>query len=174
MPQKKKLKSVLSEKPEPVPVQPLRELVWRAAEYEYIEKGPLWFLGIGFVGLVLAAIALWQRNFFFAVFVVIAASVLVSLGRKRPQVVEFRITDEGVTVGKQFASFERLQDFSFRERPGRLDELTLTRKSVVAPFVRIPIDAHSVEGARKLLAAKLPEVPREASLIDLIAERLGF
>jgi hypothetical protein len=153
---------------------PSREVTWRAAEYEYTEKSVVWYLAVGLAAFLLVLFALWQRNFFFAVFIAIAVVVLITMGRKRPPVVEFRVSEEGVTIGKRFSPFEQLQGFSLRERPGRLHELVLMRKAVVAPFIKIPVDAQAAVRVRELLSEKLPEAEHKESLLDLIAEWLGF
>jgi len=181
-------KSKPKQKPEPVPTlqvhaaprgdeprQPAgREITWRAAEYEYVEKTVLWYIGVGAAAFVLALIGLWQRNFFFVVFIAVAATVIIALGRKRPQVVEFRVSGEGVTVGKQFLPYERLQNFSLRERPGRLDELVLMKKTMVVPFLKISVDGKVGAQVHDVLKEKLPEVEHQESLVDLVAEWLGF
>ncbi len=171
---KKKPKSAVEEEMETAPAAQVREITWRAAEYEFVEKNVIWYLGVGLVGFILVLLAIWQRNFFFAVFIAIAAAVLVAMGRKRPSVVEFVVNEEGITVGKHFSPFEQFQGFSLRERPERLHELVLTKKAVVAPFVKIPVDAHAAVQVRELLVAKLPEVEYQESLLDVIAEWLGF
>jgi hypothetical protein len=51
-----------------------KTISWRAAEFHYIEKDYLWYTGIIAAGALLLVIALWQRNFFFAVFVAIATA----------------------------------------------------------------------------------------------------
>lgn len=160
--------------PAPAPTPQVREVSWRAAEYEYVEKTILWYMGVGAAALIIALIGLWQGNFFFVVFIAVAAAVIISLGRKRPQVVEFRVSGEGVAVGRQFLPYERLQNFSLRARPGRLDELVFMKKTMVAPLLKIAVDGKVGEQVRGVLKEKLPEVERQDSLVDLIAEWLGF
>jgi len=175
MPQKKKAGVTPPKKTvEPAPAPQPREVAWRAAEYEYVEKTVLWYVGVGAAVLIIALIGLWQRNFFFVVFIAVAAAVIITLGRKRPQVVEFRVSEEGVAVGRQFFPYERLQNFSLSERPGRLDELVLTKKTVVAPLLKIAVDGKVGEQVRGILNEKLPEVEHQESLVDIIAEWLGF
>ncbi|MFH1161931.1 MAG: hypothetical protein V1696_01495 [Candidatus Jorgensenbacteria bacterium] len=167
-------KSKPKQKPEPLPAPQTREVTWRAAEYEHVEKTTLWYIGVAAAALIIALIGLWQRNFFFVVFIAVAAAVIIAFGRKRPQVVEFRVGGEGVAVGKQFLPYERLQNFSLRERPGRLDELVLMKKTMVAPFLKISMDGKVGTQVHDILKEKLPEVEHQESLVDLIAEWLGF
>ena len=149
-------------------------LSWSAAEHEYAEKNAMWYLVLGGIALLLLIIALWQGNYFFAVFVVIAAVILTNFGKRRPKVFEFRVTTEGVGVGEKFLPFEELESFMIRERQDALHELIVKKKTYVNPYVRIPVDEGTAEQARALLAVKLPEEEYEASLIDLFADWLGL
>lgn len=174
MAQKKKPGETVQKKTETASAASVREVTWRAAEYEYVEKNVIWYLGVGVAGFILVLLALWQKNFFFAVFIAIAAAVLIAMGRKRPQVVEFMVNEEGVMIGKRFFLFEQFQSFSLRERPERLHELVLVKKTAVAPFIKIPVDARAAAQMRELLTTKLPEAEYQESLLDLIAEWLGL
>ncbi len=151
-----------------------KEISWKAAEYEYREKGPGWFFVVGVVALVLFIIALIGKNFIFAVFVLFAGVMLVSFGKKRPPIVKFHINNEGVGIGNTFFEYRRLEEFAHRNRPGHLDEFILKKKTAMNPFVHIPIDSTLALEAKKMLKAKLPEVEHKESLVDVFAEWLGF
>lgn len=160
--------------PESAAVPPRAEVSWKAAEYGYVEKSVLWYAVVGLTALILVAVALWQKNFFFAVFVVIAAAVFIAFGKQRPPVVEFRVSGEGVSVGKRSFSYDRLESFAVRSRPNRLDEIILKQKTYVNPYLRLPADAKSARDARLLLRAALPEVEYQESLIDILSEWVGL
>lgn len=151
-----------------------QEISWSAAEHEYVEKDARWYLTIGGFSLLLIIVALWQANYFFAVFVAIAGVVLANFGKRRPKVFEFRVTEEGVGVGEKFVTFERLESFTLRERRGSLDELIVKQKTYVNPYLRIPVDGTTATRVRALLATKLPEEDYEVSLLDLFADWLGL
>lgn len=150
------------------------ELSWSAAEHEFVYKNATWYLAVGGLALILVIIALWQSNYFFAIFVIIAAVVLASFGKRRPKVFEFRVTEEGVGVGEKFYAFEQLESFMAREREGSLHELIVKQKTYVNPYVRIPVDSETAKRAYVLLAAKLPEEEYQASLLDVFADWLGL
>jgi len=48
------------------------EVSWRAAEYEHEEKSGGWYIIVGLVTLILIALAIWQKNFFFGIFILLA------------------------------------------------------------------------------------------------------
>ncbi len=150
-------------------------ITWRAAEYEYAGKRASWYFIIIGATAVLTISALWQHNFFFAVFVLIAGTMLIVLGKKRPRVVNFTINEKGVGIGKyQFYDYDDLEGFDIHERPHRLDEILLKRKTTFNPFVKMPIDSKNAPKARVILTSYLEETEYNESLIDILADWLGF
>jgi hypothetical protein len=148
---------------------------WRAAEREHFEKSPGWYLIVGGAALILFIVALWQRNFFFGIFILLAGILVVTLGNRKPAVLEYRVTDKGCDVGRGiFYEFDKLDNFSLRNRPGSLDELILKKKSAFNPFMRIPIDSRTAEKVRIFLVQKLPEIEHPDSFLDLLIDFLGF
>ena len=151
-----------------------KEITWSAAEYEHTTKDRSWHWMIGGAALFLIILALWQKNFFFAVFVALAAVMVGVLGNRKPQIIEFRATEEGIGFGKQFLRYENLESFAVRNRPGHLDEIILRKKTAVNPFVHIPIDEKLRERVQLLLVGKVEEVAHEESLVDTFSDWLGF
>jgi len=150
-------------------------LIWRAAEYEYTEKTLTWFIVLGIIVLVIAIVSLIQHDFFFAVFAVLAGILVAVFARRRPQVLEFKVGADGVTVGDKLSlPLEEFRAFAIYSRPGHLNELVMKRRTAVNPYLRIPIDAELAEKARRFLKERLDEEEFSESLIDLISSRLGF
>jgi len=152
-----------------------KELSWRAAEFEYVEKNLAWYLAVLGVAGVVVLIAFIRGNFFFGIFMVLAAILITVLGRQKPRVFDFRISDSEVKVGDSVSlSYDNLESFSVNRREGRLDEIILKKKSIANSYVRIPADTAMSEKARGILSEKLPEEEYEESLVDILADRLGF
>ncbi len=150
------------------------EISWRAAEYDHFEKGGGWYLSVGGVALILFIVALWQKNFFFGIFILLAAIMVISLANKKPSVLDFKLTGEGCHLGKEFYSYDRLENFSLRNRPNRLDEIIFRKKSTFNPYIRVLIDNQTAEKVRVFLVQKLPEVEDQSSLLDVLIDFLGF
>ena len=150
-------------------------VIWRAAEFERHERTGAWYVSVVGVALVLVVIALIQHNFFFALFIMLAAGVLVLFSNRKPHIVEFRIDDEGVLVGSSRYHYEDIDFFWMRERPGRLDEIVIKRKAVLNPLLKITADTHTAKSARLKLLEKLPEMGEDQeSLFDIFTDWLGF
>lgn len=152
-----------------------KSITWRAAEYEYSGKSVVWYVIVGTATALLTLSALWQHNFFFAVFILIAGAMLIVLGRKHPRVMDFTVNDKGVSIGKlQFYEYDDLEGFAIRNRPNRLDELVIKRKTSFSPFVKIPIDSKLAPQAKAILTSHIKEIEYNESLIDTLADLFGF
>jgi len=150
-------------------------VTWRAAEYHYVKRDVLWFVLMGGVASLVALFALWRGNFFFFLFIVLAAVMVVVMGRRRPRVLDFSVGDEGVKIGDDaFLKYDDLENFSFRHRPNALDEIVLKKKSYINPHVRLPVDTKTSTRAIAVLENHVDRVEHDDSLIDVLAELIGF
>ena len=153
----------------------VQELTWRAAEYQFMEKSVGWYWFVIIAAIVLIFLAVLGRNFFFGVFVVLATAMVIFFGRKRPQVLDFKLSDKGVAIGENvFYDYDRLEGFMILEKPGRLDEIVLKKKAAINPFLKLPIDAKSGKDAEIILQGHLPPIQYEESLLDVVSDWFGF
>jgi len=144
---------------------------WRAAEYEYTEKGPLWFLGVSGVAVILIVISIFQGNPFFGLFIFIATLLIISFGRKRPRIFEYEIDKDGIRVEDKIKIlFSDIENFSVKEGEGHLNEIFFKKKTVVNPIVRFPIDGKLCKEAEEFLSDKIEQVEHRESLIDIFSE----
>ncbi len=151
------------------------EIRWEAAEYEFVPKSTKWHTEIGVATLVLVGIALWQQNFFFAIFILIAGIMVVILGNRHPEIIEFVLNEDGIHIGEAASyPFEKLESFSLRERPHRSDELILKRKTAMNQLIHIPIEPEMVGKMRSFLEEHLPQEEHEPSVLESITDLLGF
>lgn len=152
-----------------------KEIGWRAAEFEHFEKGNGWYFIVGGAAIILLLIALWQKNFFFGIFILIAGILVIVLANRKPGVLDFKLTEKGFEAGRGvFYEYGQLDSFSLRNRPGRLDEMVIKKKTAFNPFVKIPIDSQTAEKVRIFLVQKLPEVEYKDSFLDILTDFLGF
>ncbi len=151
------------------------ELRWRASEQRQVKNDPKWYALVIGIGAVLLTLAVIQRNFFFAVFVVVAAVTLIAENRQKPAVFDFSVTERGVGIGKnQFYPYDELEWFDMNERETRLDEIVIKRRTAFAQYLKLPIDRENAERAEKLLEEHLEKGTYEPSLLDTLLERIGL
>ncbi len=154
--------------------RPAKPVSWRAAEYEMIPKNAVWYLIIGGIALALFVFALFQKNFFFAIFIFIAVAMVFLFARRRPNILDFEIEEAGVRAGSMQWTWNTFVDFSIHSRPGRLDEIIFRKSTSFNPYVRFPADAQTVEKARTFVSERLPEVPYDISTLEIITDWFGI
>jgi len=151
-----------------------KELLWRAAEHEHREKEAGWYLIVGLVAIIFFILALFQKNFLFAVFIFSATGLLFSFSRKRSVIYEFRLDKKGLWIEKKLYPYERLIAFSVRERINQLHELVLHQRGSTKPHIHIPIDVITLKTVRPFLAEYLPEIEHEETAGNIFADFIGF
>lgn len=148
---------------------------WKAAEFEYQKKGLEWYLGIIGAGIVIGALALWQGNFLFLIFVIAAAIIVITLSNRKPQTVEFEINNKGVKWDKNnLFEFGELEGFDYHQYENRLDKIIIKRKTWLNSFVKIPVDTQTAQKATATLKDHLEKKEYEESFLDVITDWLGL
>lgn len=148
----------------------LKEVRWRAPEFQYHEKGVAWYWLTIIIAFILVVISLVMKNFLFAVFLLIAETMIIFWGRQKPRGLEFRLDERGLAIGeKKFYPYGDLSGFAsangeviFRHK-GRFNLYT---KTIVSPA-----DAGRIES---FLNGKLPVFEYRESLMDHIERILRF
>jgi hypothetical protein len=157
-----------------------QEITWTASEYHFYRKGAGWYLLSLLAAIILFLIALWQKNLFFAIFVVIAEIVLIYWAKRLPQTLDFKINTKGVEIGDiKFYPYEELHGFCIQEitdsteSPGSA-ELILKTKTKIHPFVKINIPKKYAETAKNFLKKFVKEIEYEDSVSDIIDRLIRF
>ena len=156
---------------------PKKEINWEAPEFEYISKGVGWYWLTIIAAILLVGLALWQGNFLFAIFVVIAVFLVLTWGSHYPRTVEFKVDDNGLAIGEQkFYPYEDLKGFAVKSghMDSELAEIVFIKKNRLSPQTKIFIDNSRLKEVKNFLGQHLPELEYEESLIEHIARLLRF
>lgn len=155
--------------------KPFVPILWRAAEYEHGEKSITWQVSVIGATLLIALIGFWMDNFFFGVFILFAGGLLFFFSRRRPEIFDFEVSENGIEVKERITlPFEKIKSFSMRKRPGMLNELIIRKDVTVNPYLKIPIDDKTGERVVEVLRNRVSEVEYEESIIDLVSDWLGL
>lgn len=144
-------------------------ITWQAPEFEYNSKTEWWFLGVAISACILGLIALWQKNFLFLIFVVIAAIVVIAWGKEHPKLIDFSLDDKQLRVGHQLYELKSFGAFAIKERA-----LQFKNKARLRPFFNISAPKDRVEEIKSHLLKFLPEMDYNESLVDLFSKILRF
>jgi|SRR5581483_11106626 len=148
---------------------------WSAPEFEYRDKDVSWY----WISIILAsciiAFAVWERDFLFGVFVVIAEMLFVAWGDRSPRMVDFELTDRDFLVdGKKNYPLGQLESWSAAELDDDWTELIFSFKAKLKTPLRILAPAEAVDELRKNLKTVLRETDHQPTLLDALEKLIRF
>jgi hypothetical protein len=116
---------------------------WRIPEYHGEEKTKLWYAIYSLIGIALLVYAIFTQNFIFAVIIIFAAVLMVIFDGGHPGTLEIIISDRGIAVGKEFYSYDQIEDFFMIYEPEQgLKNLYLQFKRFARPSLPESEPAH--------------------------------
>lgn len=153
------------------------EITWEAPEFEHRPKDGAWYWGSILFTIAVLGIAVWQKNFLFAVFAVIAEILVLVWGNKQPRLMRFMLNEKGFEIaGKKSHPYGDIQSFSMEDagEDGRFSELTLRFHHALKPPLRAQVPRDLSEKVQKILHAFITETDPERSLIDELEKFVRF
>lgn len=148
---------------------------WQAPEFEERPKGVSWYWLSIIIAAIILGISIWQKNFLFGFFVVIAEMLVITWGNREPGMVAFSLDDKGLSVGQHKKySYAELDKFSVEESESEWKNIFLHFKSRFKPSLKIKAPASKIEEIKANLSSIVPEADHQPSLMDSIEEFIGF
>lgn len=144
-------------------------LKWSCSEFEYQEKNNTWFLAVIAATIIIGLFALWQGNFLFLIFAIIAALMVIVWSQKKPKIINFMLDDRGLWIEDVFYSYNKFDSFAIK--PG---SLMFKHKERFKPYLIISFNKNDLEGIRKHLLDFFPEMEYNNSLIEVFSELFRF
>ncbi|MEK7187821.1 MAG: hypothetical protein AAB691_03170 [Patescibacteria group bacterium] len=149
---------------------------WEAPEFEHHEKDVLWAWGSIILAVVVLAFAIINRNFLFAIFIVIAEVLILTWGHREPRDLTFEIDEKNLVIaGRERHALRDLDHFGFIDlgEQHELVELGLVFKKF-RPIIRILVPRSSVKtvGDRLKLYGRKAEM--EPTVVDIMERLLRF
>ncbi len=152
------------------------EIKWDAPEYEHREKGSGWY----WTSIILAALfivfAVWQRDYLFGVFVVIAEILFILWGSRPPRVLNFALTDEELDIhgGQKVHSLREFESWSVNKMDPTCANLHFYFRARTRLPLRVIVPIARIDEVRTGLRPHLREVEHEIMFLDAIERFLGF
>lgn len=84
---------------------------WNSEEFEYHEKGSNWKWGLVVVAALFVLLFSVTGNWTAAILAIVAAVVIYQYAFKRPRVLHYIISRDGVTVGEQTVGFNQFSSY---------------------------------------------------------------
>lgn len=154
----------------------LSEISWQAPEFEYREKTVSWYWLSIILAVLVLAVAIWQKNFLFAVFVILAEILILVWANREPTTLEYRLNERGLDIGKSKSyTYGEIESFGVRENGGeKWSELVFTFKKSLRPPLKTSLPTHLLPQVKKALETILLETEINESAFDALERFLRF
>lgn len=157
---------------------PKNEIKWVAPEFEYFAKDISWSWLVMIVGIIVIAIALWQRNFLFAIFLIISVLLIIFWGKQKPRDIEFTLDEHGLDIErKKFYPYHGFEGFSVRPlmaKDEKYTQLVFKFRARLKPYFKIGIKVNDIEKFKKFINQYIPEIEYEESISDHLSKIFRF
>jgi hypothetical protein len=144
---------------------------WDAPEYVHYKKEKNWYIIAGILLSIIIVYALIKNSPIMAItFILIGAVSYIQL-EKPPRTLRFKVTHDGVVVGKELYEFEDIKSFWIFYEP-EFQVISLRTDSYLLPYVHVPIHNEDPLEIRDILMKFIPEAKHKPSFVDSIERAL--
>jgi hypothetical protein len=149
-------------------------LRWFAYEFDKHQKEPIWFIFSGLIALILFIIAIFSKNFIFALIIIIASFLIFIWAQKQPRKIKFALTPKGIKIKEDIYAYDHLKSFWIFYEPPDIKYLSVESKKLFMPRIMIPLGDENPNKVREFLLKYLPEEEQHESAIDTLGRRLKY
>jgi hypothetical protein len=151
------------------------EIAWEAPEFEYREKSVSWYWLSIIVAAVIVAFSVWEKNFLFGLFIIVAEVLFLVWGNRTPRMIGFRITETGLEIEKQkLHLWKDVDTISVDSGEFGFVELVLIFRAKLRTPLKILFPEEKLAELRTDLKGIVREVPYEPTLLDSIEKLTRF
>lgn len=150
-------------------------IIWDTEEYQFKERSKDWFWGLGITALVICGIAIYAGNYFFAIFIVVAAFAVGFFSVREPQMVHIELSKDGVNINDEFIPYRAIKSFYITPvRTNGAQELLLTTTRGLLPVTTLPIHDNDPEVLKTFLLQYIAEEVQEETPMQRLLDGIGL
>ncbi|MBN1326127.1 hypothetical protein JW977_04095 [Candidatus Falkowbacteria bacterium] len=139
---------------------------WEIPEFIKQQRSLLWYLAAVIVGLGIIIYSIFTVNYLFALIIILATFIIFLKDYVSPGILLFQITEDGIFIGNQFISYDRMKNFYIIYDPPVVKKLFFRLKGFY-PIISIPLENKNPLLIRKKLLEYLKEdVEKKHQSID--------
>lgn len=149
-------------------------ITWRAPEFEHRPKDLPWFWASIAVAAILVGFAMWQKNFPFGFFIIVAEILVMVWGGREPRTIAFALGEKGLTIdGEKFYAVGDIENFSVDET-GTTPALVVRLRRKFQPLMRVLVPGERLPEVTQALESMVAKIEYEPTLTDIVERFLGF
>jgi len=147
----------MAEEKKQIPDRGKTLLSWKFTEYDIPNRGKLWYIS---TLIISAAILIWSimtANYLFTLVIILVGIIFIFQNRKKPQILECRIKEDGLEVGTSFYDYDDIKKFWIVYRPPETKSLYIDFKGSLKPTLPISLEKQNPLEVRKILKKYIEE-----------------
>ena len=147
---------------------------WQAHEFKPYEKSIVWYIGLCVIVSLLALYQFFVADYFGAITMVILGALIIFFAKRKPEIVQLSLDDEGVGIGELRFPYRHFKHFWIVTTKDHRT-LNLEASTYLSQTVILELEDQDPEKIRKFLVKHVPESERVIpSFSQRIAHRLKF
>lgn len=147
---------------------------WQAPEFIFYKKSADWFWAVAIITIALVVGAVLIKNFLLGAIVGISGFSILMYGAKKPDIINFSISHQGIQVGNKFYLFENLKYFWIDYNPPHAKHIILESSKLLMTHLSIPLGDTEPEVIREILLQFINEKKIDESFSETISKFLKF
>jgi len=144
---------------------------WKAHEYEFKQKSPDWYWSIWIVSVVLIILSVINGSALLAILIFFSAFTLSVQAARKPEIINFKIDDLGITVDKARYTYGRIESY-WIERDEDPQIILKMKKTHLFSQIVIPLENVDVKEVDNYLADYLKKEEMEVNFVYKLTKYL--
>lgn len=151
------------------------KITWEAPEFEFYEKEISWYWLSIIIAALMIAFSIWERDFLFGFFVVVAEILLLVWGNRQPRIFTFILSETDFSIGNEkHYAIREFDAWSVGPDIHGFTEVIWNFKSRVKLPLKTLVPSETVQDIREHVKTFLRETEYQLSFLDAIEKLLRF
>lgn len=153
-----------------------QEFSWKITAHDVHERTPLFYAIVFGATILLLAFCLWQRNFLFGVFVLMATGTILFLSTQHNEEHPFALTESSLVIGEGESEFpyKQFSHYDIYEFARDDYEILLIFRDHMKQMLRVRIHAKDKETIDAILSQHVKRKPIEPTFLDIVSKIIGI
>ncbi len=152
---------------------------WTAPEYEHRDHSADWYWAVGIISVALAVAFIIVGNTLLSVIIIVGMGTLLLYSKHPPRMIDYSISNKGVTAGKTLYPWDTLASFWVLEgddsvKYHRDPKILITSKKAFMPHIVLSLHGTDLDEIHQIFAHTLPEEHQVEPLPERLMRKIGF
>lgn len=153
---------------------PYPSVSWSASEYIAHHKGPGWYVGLGAVtGLAAAVVFVLTKDWITLVSIVVAALLFGVFASRKPDVLNYSLDESGIMIERKHYPYEEFKSFSVHDEGG-IRSLSLLPLKRFMPGLSLYYPPDMEQQVLGTISLYMPHEERQPDAVDRFMKRVRF